>query len=63
MLAIEIDGSSHHFEDIAVNDIERQNKLESLGVKFIRFEDKAVKQNMHYVLIALENKIEELKKE
>ena len=61
MLAIEIDGVSHSIEEVAVNDEKRQKKLESLGVKFIRFDDKAVKQNIHFVLMALENKIEELK--
>ena len=61
MLAIEIDGNSHLFEDIAVNDVERQHKLEKLGVNFIRFEDKDVKRQMFMVLNALENKIEQLK--
>ena len=61
MLAIEIDGNSHFFEDIAVNDIERQSKLENLGVSFIRFTDTDVKQQMVMVLLALENKIEQLK--
>ena len=63
MLAIEIDGNSHHFEDVAVNDVERQDKLEKLGVNFIRFDDKEVKRNMSMVLLALENKIEQLKEE
>ena len=61
MLAIEIDGNSHLFEDIAVNDQKRQEKLESLGVNFIRFDDLEVKRQMMMVLLALENKIEELK--
>jgi very-short-patch-repair endonuclease len=60
MLAIEIDGNSHNFEEVELNDIKRQHKLESLGVQFIRFEDKAVKQNINFVLHALMNKIEGL---
>ena len=61
MLAIEIDGSSHQFDEIAVKDEIRQNKLESLGVHFIRFNDRDVKKHMDRILQALENKIEELK--
>jgi very-short-patch-repair endonuclease len=61
MLVIEIDGNSHLFEEVAVNDIKRQNKLEKLGIHFIRFNDKDVMYQMEMVLIALENKIEQLK--
>lgn len=61
MLAIEIDGNSHLFDDIAVNDVKRQSKLENLGVNFIRFDDLDVKRQMSSVLLALENKIEQLK--
>jgi len=61
MLAIEIDGISHQFDEVAVKDEERQNKLESLGVHFIRVNDGDVKKHMPRVLQALENKIEELK--
>lgn len=57
MLAIEIDGGSH--DDIE-KDNERQEKLESLGVRFIRFADRTVKQDMNNVLNALTNFIEEL---
>jgi very-short-patch-repair endonuclease len=39
MLAIEIDGNSHHIEKISINDIYRQEKLENIGVHFIRFND------------------------
>jgi len=62
MLAIEIDGITHLLEGADIRDANRQSKLELLGVKFIRFEDRAVKQNITFVLNALENKIEELKK-
>ena len=60
MLAIEIDGNSHSVEEIAINDIDRQNKLESFGVNFIRFEDSHVKKNMNDVIRCLIAKIEEL---
>ena len=50
-LAIEVDGSSH------VNkykyDLRRQKKLESRGVRFVRFEDDDVKRNVNDVIRAL----------
>ena len=50
-LAIEVDGSSqiNKYE----YDLRRQKKLESLGVKFIRFEDIDVKRNINDVLRTL----------
>jgi very-short-patch-repair endonuclease len=57
-LAIEVDGSSH---DTKYDyDMSRQDKLEKLGVKFIRFDDLEVKKDMNNVLRALEFKIGEL---
>jgi len=58
MLAIEIDGNSHDFEDVIKNDEIRQKKLESMGVHFLRFKDKEVKQDMENVLRIIENWID-----
>lgn len=58
MLSIEIDGSSHN--DKYDYDMDRQSKLQDLGVEFIRFNDLDVKKNMAGVLIALEHKIREI---
>ena len=44
MLAIEIDGASHN--DKVEYDKTRQERLESLGVRFIRFRDEDVKNNL-----------------
>ena len=52
MLAIEIDGVSHGQKGYA--DVERQRRLESLGIHFIRFEDSMVKREMPKVLSAIE---------
>ena len=49
-LAIEIDGESHTQVKVANNDILRQERLESLGVRFLRFDDIDVKKEMNYVL-------------
>jgi epoxyqueuosine reductase len=48
MLAIEIDGSSHDGKE--KYDSFRQQKLESLGIRFLRFDDLDVKQKMVWVL-------------
>jgi len=42
MLAIEIDGSSHDSETAQQNDYLRQARLESLGVRFLRFREEQV---------------------
>ncbi len=57
-LAIEVDGSSHI--DKHEYDLRRQKKLESLGVRFIRFEDLDVKRSLIDVLRALEIVISEI---
>ncbi|MFO0793585.1 MAG: endonuclease domain-containing protein, partial [Candidatus Brocadiaceae bacterium] len=53
VLAIEIDGSTHNekFEE----DQRRQAKLESLGVRFLRFYDFDVKKNIQGVLSVIED--------
>jgi very-short-patch-repair endonuclease len=54
MLAIEVDGESHYSEEAYFKDIERQKRLESLGVSFIRFEDLEVKREIANVLRSIE---------
>ena len=51
-LAIAIDGSSHELEGAYERDQQRQRRLEHLGVAFLRFDDRAVKQDMDGVLEA-----------
>jgi very-short-patch-repair endonuclease len=57
MLAIEIDGISHDNEDAFIKDQERQNRLESLGIRFIRFTEAEMKHDMENVIRALEAEI------
>jgi very-short-patch-repair endonuclease len=52
-LAIEIDGATHIYR--YDYDEERQNSLENMGVKFLRFEDIEVKKNMNNVLRVIED--------
>ena len=53
-LAIEIDGDSHDYEDVILNDEKRQIKLESLGVKFLRFDDMDIKTDLSNVIEEIE---------
>ena len=59
MLAIEIDGDSHNAK--VDQDIERQKMLEGLGVRFLRFTDQEVKQNIEGVVSFIENSIREMR--
>ncbi len=63
MLAIEIDGMSHNDEATFAEDNLRQARLESLGVRFIRFTEAEVKYDMQNVIRALEGKVIEILKE
>lgn len=45
-LAIEVDGSSHYSKDARRKDKRRQLRLESLGVKFLRFDDSDVRNDV-----------------
>ena len=54
MLAIEIDGESHNQPNADARDKKRQRRLESLGVRFLRFTDGDVKKEMDAVLRQIE---------
>jgi len=61
MLAIEIDGETHNYK--AEEDKVRQSRLESLGVKFLRFLDIDIKKNMEGVLRSIDDWIDRFEKE
>jgi very-short-patch-repair endonuclease len=63
MLAIEVDGMYHTYEEAFLKDEIRQKKLESLGVKFIRFTEAEMQNDMENVIRALEGGIIELIKQ
>ncbi len=54
MLAIEVDGSSHELPEAAEKDIKRQNALEDLGVRFLRFREEDMLKNLHGVVAFIE---------
>ncbi|MER2998446.1 endonuclease domain-containing protein [Pontibacter populi] len=53
LLAIEIDGDSHDY--IYNADVHRQQELEKLGIRFLRFEDLEVKKDIQNVVRAIES--------
>ncbi len=59
-LVIEIDGDSHIGKEAA--DMARQTELETLGLKFLRFDDHDVKSKMKDILLSIENWIVENQK-
>jgi len=59
-LAIEVDGSIHNSPQQKAKDIERQYRLEQLGVRFLRIRDADVKKNIASVIRFLSHRIEEL---
>lgn len=50
MLVIEVDGSSHDSEWAQRYDWKRQRRLESWGVKFLRFDDDQIKLDIRVVV-------------
>jgi very-short-patch-repair endonuclease len=60
LLAIEIDGESHDAK--GEDDLKRQKRLESLGVRFLRFYDRDVKENVEGVVGAIEDWIKTYRK-
>jgi very-short-patch-repair endonuclease len=60
LLAIEIDGESHDAK--GEDDLKRQKRLESLGVRFLRFYDRDVRENVEGVVGAIEDWIKEHRK-
>jgi very-short-patch-repair endonuclease len=56
-LAIEIDGRSH--EHKTAEDKVRQERIERMGIRFLRFQDRAIKKNIENVVRTLEAWIDE----
>jgi len=57
-LAIEVDGSSHDHPEVAVSDLERQSEIEALGIHFLRFGEKEVRDDVDSVVDVVERWIE-----
>ena len=60
-LAIEIDGYSHDNEESQRKDKERQERLESYGIRFIRLDDREVMNDIENAIRSIEEAIQEIK--
>ena len=60
-LAIEVDGSSHYSQLARMKDEHRQRQLESLGVRFLRFDDSDVRNDVGGVVRIIKKWLEENK--
>ncbi|MFA5556998.1 MAG: endonuclease domain-containing protein [Flavobacteriaceae bacterium] len=63
MLAIEVDGYSHQFEEVYDKDVRKTQRLNELGVYVLRFTDNEVLKEMFSVMLAIENYITEFEKQ
>lgn len=58
-LGIELDGLSHHFEEIMEKDAEKERYLRSLGINLLRFEDNEVMGDIDNVMAVLMDYVRE----
>ena len=59
-LAIEIDGNTQHSNDPQACDCTRQECLESLGLRFVRFDDSMIKREINEVIRQIANAIKSI---
>ena len=60
LLAIELDGISHTYEDAVEKDRSRDERLSVLGIKVLRFEDEDVYKRIDWVHETIETEITKL---
>ncbi len=61
MLAIEIDGVTHEWEEVKIKDAAKDAKMKEMGVTILRFDDNQVKADIEYVVREIGKWIEENK--
>jgi cyclase len=59
-LILEIDGSIHNLPDVQANDKMRQQDLEELGIKVVRFTNKEIVKNIEMVLEIIKKNLKSL---
>ena len=57
MPAIEIDGYTHTFEEVADRDERKELQLKAFGVRIIRFKDNDIMNNMEGVMKEIEDRV------
>ena len=58
--AVEIDGATHKDEQVAAKDMVRQEKLESLGIRVIRYADADVRFDTLHVVVGIQAVVDAL---
>ncbi len=59
-LAIELDGITHTYENSAEKDAKREDRLRSLGVTILRFDDSFIFKQINWVLEEIDETIKKL---
>lgn len=59
MLGIELDGFTHTFEEVYAKDLLKEERLKTLGITILRFDDKQVMNDIQNVIRVIEMYIEE----
>ncbi len=62
MLAIEVDGDYHLYEDVKTKDKNRQGKIEALGISFLRFSDDVIKYDIQTAIDQIHQYIDKFEK-
>ena len=62
MLAIELDGYSHQLDEVFEKDLKKEQKMNELGIKILRFQDDEVYFDIDNVLRSIENYIRDFEK-
>jgi very-short-patch-repair endonuclease len=62
MLAIELDGYSHQHDEVFEKDLKKEQKMNELGIKILRFQDDEVYFDIDNVLRSIENYIRDFEK-
>jgi very-short-patch-repair endonuclease len=57
-LAIEVDGLTHHTDEEIEYDLYRENEISKLGIKFLRFSNIEIYEELHNVLEKIKREIE-----
>jgi very-short-patch-repair endonuclease len=59
-LAIEVDGDSHYREDALLSDKKRQIGIETFGIRFLRFTNREIYENVEGVLLKIQERIKQI---
>jgi very-short-patch-repair endonuclease len=59
-LAVEVDGDSHYTEDALLSDRKRQIEIETFGIRFLRFTNREIYENVEGILLKIEEQIKQI---